>query len=70
MNCLYFSATLSAGFGSWTSASTAMRLTYPLAFEGRGSALELGAFGLGLAALAGDTPAEGDEGLYLQPMRF
>jgi hypothetical protein len=59
-----FSTTLSASFGFWASASTTVRFAYPLAFEGRGSALELGAFGLGLAALAGDTPAEGDEGLF------
>ena len=64
MNGFSFSATLSASFGFRASTSTAVRFAYPLAFEGRSSALELGAFGLGLAALAGDTPAEGYKGLF------
>ena len=58
MNGFSFSATLSTCFGSRAAASPAVRLAYPFAFEGRGGALQLCAFGLGLAALAGDTPAE------------
>jgi hypothetical protein len=64
MDGFSFSATLSASFGFRSGASTAMRLAYPLTFEGRGSALKFCPFGLGLAALAGDSPAEGDEGLF------
>jgi hypothetical protein len=41
-----------------------MRLAYPFAFEGRGGALEFCAFGLGLAALADDPPAECFECLF------
>ena len=58
MNGFSFSTTFTASFGFRSCASTAVRLTHPFAFEGRGSALQLCAFGLGLAALAGDTPAE------------
>ncbi len=61
---LCFSATLSAGFRFRSGASPTMCFAHLFAFEGRGSALELGAFGLGLAALAGDTPAEGYKGLF------
>ena len=64
MNGFSFSATLSTCFGSRAAASPAVRLAYPLAFEGRGSALELCAFGPRLAALAGDTPAERLECLF------
>jgi hypothetical protein len=41
-----------------------MGLADPLAFDSRGSALELCALGLGLAAWAGDAPAQGEDGLF------
>ena len=58
MDSLCFSTALSASLRFRSGASPAMGLAYSLAFEGRGSALEFCAFGLGLAALAGDTPAD------------
>ena len=64
MNGLCFSTTLSASFGFRTGASPAVRLAYPLTFEGRGSALKFCAFGLGLTALAGDSTAERLECLF------
>jgi len=64
MDSFSLSTTLAASFGFRASASPAMRLAYPLAFDGRGSALQLCAFGPGLAALAGDTPAECLECLF------
>jgi hypothetical protein len=52
MNSLCINATLPTNFRFWACTSPAMRLAYQFAFEGRGAALLLCAFGLGLAALA------------------
>jgi hypothetical protein len=64
MNSFSFSATLSASFGFRACASPAMGLANPLTFKGWSGTLELCAFGLGLATLAGNTPAECFEVLF------
>ena len=73
VNGLCLCAALTSGVRYGASAQTAMRSAYSFSFHGWGAALLLGAFGLCLALIAADSPAECEErvhGVMFIKLRF